>query len=171
MLSPRQPVDVVSQSCVKVYDGVAGITMGDVFLALWQSPARRERIRTVTGWTRSLMEETDGLIIACQFLLPCASPPDRAGRAEVRRGFRIVETRARRLITVPIGNAMWQGVVRSIIRAAIAVWGRSKLIKIAGSEDEAYGMIEQVGSDKTPNRQRLKAGLAALFQALGVEKE
>lgn len=151
---------------VEVFDGIAGIALGDVLLTLWRTPARRERIRRVTTWTEQLMGETDGSIAACQFLLPTASPPDRAGRAETWRGFRIVEPRARRLITVPLGDQVWRGAVRTIIRGAVALWGRSQLIKVASSENEAFSMLEQVASVETPARQQLEAGLESLRAAL-----
>jgi sulfatase maturation enzyme AslB (radical SAM superfamily) len=45
---------------VEVFDGIAGIALGDVLLTLWRTPARCERIRMVTTWTQQLMSETEG---------------------------------------------------------------------------------------------------------------
>lgn len=160
------PSAAVTEGKVEVYDGIAGIALGDVLLTLWRTPARRERIRRVTHWTEQLMGNTEGSIAACQFLLPTASPPDSEGRSETWRGFRIVEPRARRLITVPLGDQMWRGAVRTIIRTAVAMWGRSQLIKIASSESEAFAMLEQVASTQTPARQQLEDGLESLRAAL-----
>lgn len=151
---------------VEVFDGIAGVALGDVMLTLWRTPARRERIRMVTSWTERLIGETEGTIAACQFLLPTASPPDRAGRDETWRGLRVVEPRARRLITVPLGDQVWLGAVRTMIRAAVTVWGRSQLIKVASSETEAFTMLEQVASARSPTRTQLESGIEALRAAL-----
>jgi len=155
---------------VNVFDGVAGVAIGDMSIGLWRTPARRERIRTVMSWTEEHLRETDGTIAACQFLLPSASPPDGPGRAETWRGFKIVEPRARRLVTIPLGDRRWFGVVSAIIRAGIAVWGRGQLIKIASSEKQAFDLLLQVASPQSPTRAQLEEGLDLLHDALGVER-
>ncbi len=153
---------------MQVFDGVASIALGDVLLTLWRAPARQERIHQVTTWAEVLLRETPGSIAACQFLLPSASPPDGPGRAAARAGLSVVEPRARRLITVPLGDAVWQGVVRTIIRAAVVLSGRAALIKVAANERQAFNSLAQVATDRSPARHELEAGLASLFDALGV---
>lgn len=153
---------------VKVFDGVASVASGDVLLTLWRTPARCERIRVVTAWTEELLGATDGTIAAAQFLLPSASPPDGPARAEAMVGLRIVAPRARRLITVPLGDALWHDVVRTIIRGAVKVWGRSKLIKVASSSAQALDLIAEVATPRSPARGDLEVALTSLYRALDV---
>jgi hypothetical protein len=166
---PPQPDNdgALRRGDVEVFDGVAGLTLGDTLLTLWQTPARPERIRQVTEWTEALIAETPGTIAACQFLLSTASPPNSAARAEALRGFRLVEPHARRLITVPLGDAVWHSIVRGIIRAGVAAWGRHKLIKVAASRAEAFDLLTEIATPRSPGRAELEAGLAALDAALG----
>lgn len=152
---------------VQLFDGVASIALGDVMLTLWQTPARRERVRRVGSWAEELVRRTPGTIAACQFLLPSASPPDAGGRAEARAALRVVLPSARRLVTVPLGDAMWQSVVRGIIRVAVRLSGRSALIKVAANEREAFESLAQVATPRSPGLPELEAGLESLFDALG----
>jgi len=161
---PKRPRMHASE--VEVFDGVAGVTIGDTLLTLWRTPARPERIRRVTAWTEALIRDTPGRIAACQFILSTASPPNRAARAETLKGFRLVEPHARRLITVPVGGAIWHRLVRTIIRTGVVLWGRSKLIKVAGSENEAFSLLMDVATDRSPDRRELRAALASLHAAL-----
>lgn len=151
-----------------MFDGVASVAAGDVLLTLWHAPARRERVRRVTEWTEELLVATTGSIAACQFLLPSASPPDGPARAEAVEGFRLVESKARRLITVPLGDAVWHDVVRTILRAAVKVWGRSDLIKIASSAGEAFELLAEVATPASPGRAELESAFESLRGSLGV---
>ena len=157
-----------AESDVQVFDGVASIATGDVLLTLWQAPARRERIRRVTEWTQALTARTPGTIAACQFLLPTAAPPDPAAVLEAKRGFHAVEQRSRRLITVPLGDALWHDVVRTIIRTGVRVFGRAQLIKVASSADDAFALLGEVSTVHSPGRAELEAALEALYRGLQV---
>ena len=153
---------------MEVFDGVAGVAIGDTLLTLWKAPARCARIRQVAAWTDSLVRASPGGIAACQFLLPGAKPPDRKARAEARKGFDAVEASCRRLITVPLGSALWQSLVRAIIRVAVRVSGKSWLVKIAATEQEAFDLLLEVATPHSPQQEQLRAALDALYAALDV---
>lgn len=149
-----------------MFDGVAGIMIGDTLLTLWRSPARRERIVQVHNWTECLINANAGKIAACQFLLSSASPPDGPARKEARQGFKAIAPNARRLVAVPLGNAAWRRLVYTVIRAAVALIGQSQLIKLAIDENEAFDLLESVATANSPNRRELRQGLLSLFAAL-----
>lgn len=153
---------------IEVFDGVAAIAMGDTLLTLWQAPARSARIRRVTELTAALLERTSGTIVACQFLLPTASPPRLRERADISAGLDVVLPRARRLVTTPLGDAAWQSVVRAVMRAGIAIIGKAKLVKVASDPASAFDLLGQVASDASPDRASLERALDALHGALGV---
>jgi|GEM_PF-1017911 hypothetical protein len=153
---------------IRVFDGVAGIMIGDTLLTLWRSPARAERIAQVHRWTECLIEANAGKIVACQFLLSSASPPDGPGRKEARRGFKVVAPNARRLVAVPLGNAAWRRLVYTVIRAGVALMGQSRLIKLATNESDAFDHLDGVATPNSPNRLELHQALLSLFTALDV---
>ncbi|MBI4952012.1 MAG: hypothetical protein HY908_08260 [Myxococcales bacterium] len=151
---------------VSVFDGVASTTLGDVLLSLWRTPAELARIEHVMAVTEELLGRTPGSIVACQFLLATASPPGRAERSAVRAGLRIVLPRARRLITVPLGDATWHAVVRTLIRAALVLTRQAKIIKVAAGAPEAFDLVAEVATPRSPGRDALEATFAALHAAL-----
>lgn len=161
-------LDTISMGAVELFEGVAGIAIGDVLLTMWKTAALPERVSRVTVWTEALLRETPGTIAACQFLLPTASPPKRKARAEAKKGFRIVAPRARRLITVPLGNKIWRRLVRGIIRAGLLLTRQSKLVKVASNEEHAFELLAQVATPFSPTKGQLEKGLAALYSALEV---
>ncbi len=153
---------------VRVFDGVAFLATGDLLLTLWQSPARVERIRTVTRWTEDAFSASSGTIAGCQFLLPSASPPNREAYADAKIGLKLVESRARRLITVPLGDAAWQGIVRSIIRAVVSITGRARVIKVASTERQAFDWLAEVATPNTPGGADLETAVDSLYAGLGI---
>jgi hypothetical protein len=158
----------VAPAGVQVFDGVASVALGDALLTLWQAPARAARIRHVTGVAAALLDRAPGSIVACQFLLPSASPPRMQERAEISAGIDLVMPRARRLVTTPLGDAAWQSVVRGVMRAGLFLIGQSTLVKVASSPAEAFGLLGQVSSAETPGAEALAAALDALHDALKV---
>jgi hypothetical protein len=153
---------------VAVFDGVASVTFGDTLLTLWRSPARAPRIRHVVDVTSGLLARSPGTFMACQFLLPSASPPGLGERGAIAEGLDIVMPRARRLVTTPLGDAAWSTVVRGVLRAGVVLLRQAKLVKVAGTPDEAFDLLAEDASATSPARETLALGLAALHEALGV---
>lgn len=151
---------------VEVFDGVASITLGDTLLTLWQAPARAARIRHVTEVASALVRARAGSIAACQFLLPSASPPRLQERADISAGLDVVMPRARRLVTTPLGDATWQSMVRSVMRAGLFLIGQSTRVKVASSATEAFELLDQVSTEESPGRDALEAALRSLYDAL-----
>lgn len=151
-------------SCMEVqrYDGVASVAVGDALLTLWQRPARVARIEHVTRVAAGLLERRPGSIVACQFLLPSAGPPGLGERAAIAAGLDLVLPRARRLVTTPLGDAAWHALVRGVMRAGVALLGQARVVKVAATPDEAFGLLGDVASESTPD----PAALAAAFEAL-----
>lgn len=163
------PVQSSTAGRIEVFDGVVGWTCGDVLLTLWQRPARAARVREVSRWVGMMLDDGPESFAACQFLLQSAKPPDRGGRAAAQEGLRQFGPQARRLITVPLGSGLWQRVVRTIIRAAVRVFGHAALVKVAANEEKAFELLAQVATDRSPDRRQVIAGLVRLYGALDLE--
>jgi len=166
MSDDRKPAFILP--AVQVFDGVASVAVGDTLLTLWQAPARAARIRHVTEVASALVRAREGSIAACQFLLPSASPPRLQERSEISAGLGVVLPRARRLVTTPLGDAAWQSVVRSVMRAGLFLIGQSTLVKVAASPAEAFELLGQVSTEASPGHTELEVALRALHHALKV---
>ncbi|MEI8254739.1 MAG: hypothetical protein WCJ30_03620 [Deltaproteobacteria bacterium] len=150
---------------IDVFDGVASVTCGDVVLLLWKSPARKARIERVAERLHALLTEQPDLVV-CQFLLAGASPPDREGRVVARREALLLASRIRCAVMVPLGNSIWQAVVRSILRAAVRIAGHAERLKIAASEGEALDAITRVATPRSGSREQWASALEAMYTSL-----
>lgn len=149
-------------------DGVATVAAGDALLILWRSGATAPRIRWVNDRAVSLIEQSPDGIVAVQFLLSSATPPGPREIAPVRESLQRVQPRSRVLVVVPLGDSGWQTVVRSVMKAGLAVLGQSDKIKVASHPTEAFALARAAASPRTPEPAVLEARCAALFAALGV---
>ncbi len=147
--------------------GVATVSAGDALLILWKAGANVPRIRWVTGRAVAHIGERPRSIVAVQLLLPSATPPGPREVGAVRDGLRAVGPHARRLVVVPLGDAAWQTVVRSVMRAGLAIVGQSERIKVADSPRGAFDALAEVSSEATPPRASLESAVDALFASLG----
>jgi hypothetical protein len=147
--------------------GVATISTGDALLILWKSGANVPRIRWVTERAVAHIGERPRSIVALQLLLPSATPPGLREVSAVRSGLHVVGPHARRLVVVPLGDAAWQSVVRSVMRAGLAVIGQSERIKIANDPRHAFAQLTEVASESTPATDSLVTAVEALFAPLG----
>lgn len=154
---------------VEVFDGVAAVACGDILLLLWRTPARVERIRRAVAWTDALIAATPGTISICQFLLSSASPPDREARVLAKPEALRLAPRIRRAVMVPLGDSIWQNVVRAILRLAVLVAGHASKLKVVSSEREALDALLQVSSPHSADRRQLEAAVAALYAALELQ--
>jgi hypothetical protein len=152
---------------VDVFDGVATVCVGDTLLVLWRTAACDSRIRHVSARTVGLIARYPGGIAAAQLLLPSASPPGLSEVGAVREALRSILPKARRLVTVPLGDSRWKAVVRTVMRAGLALLGQSERIKVAATQAEALELLVAAGGDTAPGRAELAGALEALFAALG----
>lgn len=164
------PLEVGSQRTVDVFDGVASIACGDILLLLWRTPARRERIGRVAGWIDAVIADNPDTIAVCQFLLSSASPPDRDGRAVARREALRLEAKIRRAVMVPLGDSLWQSVVRGILRVAVLIAGHADQLKVVSSEREALDSLTEIASARSGTRQELETAVEALYGALDIAR-
>jgi hypothetical protein len=152
---------------VLVHDGVASVAAGDALLTLWQKPARAARIEHVTAVAAALVARSPGGIVAGQFLLPSAGPPGLAERAAIQAGIDAVFPRARRLVTTPLGDAAWHGVVRGVMRVGVTLLGQARVVKVAATPAEAFELLGGAASPATPDAAALANAYESLRRALG----
>ena len=154
----------------KTFDETALLATGDVVLVLWKGAARAHR-------TRWLFEQIEGTVAAhpqgilvLQQVLPTSNPPDGPARDENHLRIRKLGSSLRRLVTVPLGDALWMSLVRTIMRALAVVSGQAKSHFVADTEAEGIDLLLKAASPSTPSRRDLVAGLDELYRALGVPR-
>lgn len=147
-------------------DGVATVSVGDALLILWRSGATAPRIRWVNDRAISLIERSPDGIVAAQFLLASATPPGLREVGPVRESLRRVQPKSRVLVVVPLGDSGWQSIVRSVMKAGLAILGQSERIKVARDDTEAFALLSAAGSSRTPAIATLSAQFDALTRAL-----
>ncbi len=151
---------------VETNDGVAAIVRGDLLLSLWQSPARVHRTR----WFFDIADEaaarnTDG-IVAMLIILPTALPPDAPARTENALRLRKLGKSIRRVVTVPLGDAFFLNVVRTVMRAMFVVQGQSGMQIVESSIAVGIRRVLEAASHSTPGRPQIEEDVTALYRAL-----
>ena len=109
----------------EMFDGVATLTRGDLLMIVYQKPARLHRSRWLFDRVDEFVKSSPGDKIALMIVLPTADPPDAPTRAENRLRLRRLGPALRCIVTVPVGDAFWTSVVRTIMRALAVLQGRS----------------------------------------------
>lgn len=168
---PCEPCKVSEMVEIAAKDGVAYAVRGDVAIALWKDAARVERGR----WLFSGIERTAAQLptfVILQLILPSSTPPDGPMREESVKFVKRLGPRIRRIVTVPLGDALWMNVVRTIMRAMFMLQ-RSLGTEMLVAADAAAGfkLLREAATPRTPNEEELIADVRALFDALEVAAE
>jgi hypothetical protein len=155
---------------VKVGDGVASVVIGDAMIELWQRPASLPRWKFMMDQRRVLLAKYEEGFIGVSLILASSSPPDGPLRAIMQEDFRTMGTKLRRMVVVPLGNSIWQSLVRTIVRGILLVSGRSKQQVVASSIAEGITRAMEVAGPATPSRTALREATNALAKALRVDE-
>jgi hypothetical protein len=157
---------------VEMIDGGAVTTAGDALLILWQGPAQVELVVWMFEIAERLIARHPASgIVMLQVVLKSSSPPDSATRAAVRDILRRRGHMLRRIVTVPVGDALWSLLVRTIMRAIYLVANQSGKQLVASSLPEAVERMQEVATEHTPPNAVLLERMTELYDALGVPRE
>jgi hypothetical protein len=153
---------------LQVKDGVAVGCRGDLVLVVYQAPARLHRTR----WLFDMLDKAaaanpDG-IRGLMVVLPTADPPDAKTRAENATRLRKLAPSVRLMVTVPVGDALWISVVRTVMRAMHLIEGRSRNQAVMTSLETGLDRLYEASGARTPPRSQTEADLDAMHLALGV---
>jgi hypothetical protein len=138
---------------------------GDVVVVLWKAPARFSRGRWLFEATAKNVANFSSFAYL-QVVLPSSSPPDKEMRAEANRWLQRFAPKLRMMVTVPIGDALWVNVVRTIMRAMFMLQGRTSTHSVFDSIGAGVDKVRATGTSETPSREVLLDASEALFRAL-----
>lgn len=160
---------MTEQPKVETNDGVAVIARGDVVLIVYQAPARLHRTRWLFDMLdRAAVANPDG-IKGFMVVLRTADPPDGPTRAENTARFRKLAPSLRLMVTVPVGDALWVNIVRTVMRAIHLIQGRSRSQAVLTTLEAGLDRLFEEAGPETPSRAQVVADIDALHQALGVK--
>jgi len=149
-------------------DGLVIARSGDVVFAVWKLPATRERFELFERMLEATGREHASFVV-CQLILASSAPPNAKLRAHMHAVMRAYEGRLRRVVSVPLGDALWIAVVRVVMRGMALFSGLSATSTTAGSAAEGLDQILAAASEATPPREVLVDAVRAACVALGVE--
>jgi hypothetical protein len=148
-----------------VGDGVAYAMRGDVVVVVWQAPARATRGRWLFEATAKNVESLSSFAYL-QIVLPTSSPPDKDMREEANRWLQRFAPKLRMMVTVPIGDALWVNVVRTIMRAMFVLQGRSSTHFVTDTVVAGVDKVRSSSTAETPSRDALLDAFEALLRGL-----
>jgi hypothetical protein len=154
---------------VHACDGVATVGSGDVLFVLWKLAPTVERY----DWFESRLDEfaaQQASFVICQLILPTSTPPNARIRARTRETLARLRPKLRRVVSVPLGDALWMSVVRVVMRGMAIVTGHAETSTIASTLHEGLDQVTAAASSNTPGRADFVVGLGKACAALGLER-
>jgi hypothetical protein len=156
-------------SALRTNDGVAILARGNTISIVYQSAARLHRSRWLFDALDQLAAENPDGILGLMVILPTADPPDAATRAENSARLRKLGTALGLMVTVPVGDALWLSIVRTMMRALYVIQGKARAYVVSATLEEGLDRLLEAAGPLTPSREQIKRDLDALHAALGVK--
>jgi hypothetical protein len=150
-------------------DGIALVRTGDVLVAVWKLAATRERFDWLTEHLRTMADRWPSFVVL-QLIMSSSSPPDAPLRARVRAVMRELDGRMRFLVSVPLGDALWMTIVRTIMRGLTVISGQTGRTSVASTVSQGLDHVAAVAREATPTRDELIDAILAVLAALDVER-
>lgn len=72
-----------------------------------------------------------------------------------------------KMIVLPVGDGIWQGLVRTIVKGVLLLSGQAKQQVVVGDLTEAAQRLQEAMGSKAPNVQALRETVGELLDALG----
>lgn len=152
------------------HEGVSYCAGGNLALVVWSGPSTLSANRWLIQRARADMPaiRTGGLFL--QLIAEATSPPNAETRRYIQQEFADLLPRARRFVTVPLGDSFNQSVVRTIMRGMLLLSGVSGTAKIASNLDEGLSLIFEVATAETPPRPDTLRKLSSMLDEAGVPR-
>jgi hypothetical protein len=150
-------------------EGLAVRECGDVVFAVWTRGAEAWRMRGLSDQIAVAAARNGGSVVLCQFIDAAAKPPDASGRAAGLELLKRHQAALRSFVTVPIGDAIWIGIVGSIMRGFFVLLRRSDMLHISADVPSAIEQVLVARSPRTPPKSILTETATEMLLAAGVD--
>lgn len=135
-------------------------------MVLWREDARVERMRWLQRELRQLLDGSVSDAVYLQIVESTSAPPDAETRKVAKAIVQDVADRVPLVVTVPLGDTIWQSVVRTMLRLLLMVSGMGGRHVVVTTFEQACGVIEARATGSTPDTAALAQTYARLQAAL-----
>ncbi len=142
--------------------------LGDTLLVIWKASATLDRWLYQLNRIETMAASRPDGILCLTLIAGLATPPDAAVRQRMTEDYRRMGKMMRRLVVVPLGDSVWLGVVRALVRAILLLSGHAGRQRVAGTLREGLVELRAAAGPETPSEQEIQAGLLAVSSALGM---
>lgn len=167
----EHPIEPEIRWDIQKHDGVFTAAAGDVVLILWDAPSRAPRIKWLFDVVEAHARRVANGVLLLQIIRESSSPPDAEGRAENTRGFKRTGDKLRKMVTVPVGDAIWTRLVRTVMRGMFLLQGKSDQLVVCARVFEGITELLKSAGPRTPARGAIDAGVGHLYGAAGLPRE
>lgn len=140
---------------------------GDVICVVWSETCTEERWVWLMDAVREVLAADEGNFIMLMIMEPTAGPPNAKVRSIAAEDFRQLGQRLRKLIAVPMGDGLWLGVVRTVVRGVLLFSGRSDSQEVVSNLAEGLERVRELATSRTPATSLLEGALEQLRAAPG----
>ncbi|HJL15953.1 MAG TPA: hypothetical protein RMH99_09865 [Sandaracinaceae bacterium LLY-WYZ-13_1] len=149
-------------------DGVGFLVRGRFVLIIYGGAARLHRTRWLFESVEDVTAGRDGLVAL--MLIPAgAEPPDAVTRRENKKRLERLRGRLDLLVTVPMGDAFWISIVRTVMRGMAMVHRQTGWNLVESTF--AAGLDRVCGLPDVPPRTQVVQDALVLCEALGRDPE
>lgn len=120
-------------------------------MVLWREDARAERMRWLQRELRQLLDDSSSNAVYLQIVESTSAPPDAETREVAKAIVLELSDRVPLVVTVPLGDSIWQSVVRTMLRLLLLVSGMGRRHIVVTTFEQACGVIEARATDSTPD--------------------
>jgi hypothetical protein len=153
-----------------VGDGLACVMVGDTVVTLWRDPAAGERVKWLNDRLNEHAATAPGDILHLMLILSSSTPPGAEGRKLFQQQVTDLDNakKLRHLIAAALGDQFWINIVRTVGRMILFMAGKSHLLTLVSSVDEALAVMDKHRKPTTPEKAAITEAILALAQTLGV---
>jgi DNA-binding CsgD family transcriptional regulator len=165
LVAPDQDPPLIE---LRVFSGVGAAPIGDTLVYLWTTSATLERWRWAVSQVEQLLRTHPEGVLCLSLIASTASPPIGSVRAQMTADCRLLGSKLRRFVGVPLGNSVWSGTVFTIARTTMLFREETERQTLASSIDQGLCRLLEATGPSTPPRRELERSVQELSRLLGV---
>ena len=154
---------------VEVQDGVGLWQRGDALIVMWDQPATLERWHYQVRRMNSMAASCPAGILVVVVILSLDTLPDAALRDDMQATLRRLGVRVRRLVAVPLGDAVMLSLMRTMLRGLLVVSGQAHRHRVTAGVSDGLRQLRELAGSETPSFEELSIGAEELASALGLD--
>lgn len=149
--------------------GMGMVVLGDTLITIWRDQPELSNWHRHAHAINALATASGEPVLLFHLILPSSTPPGNEARSQMQVDLRRLGDKVKRMIVVPVGGSLWMSLVRPIVRTVLLLSGQAKRHAVADSVEQGILQVRESGGPRTPSERELRAGIATVCNALGVD--